>query len=120
MIPWLYKWLPITFGCHCRADRSFFWHGRQFPICARCTGELVGMVLAVVSLWFYVPPLWLTLVIMVPMVADGFIQLKTQYESNNVRRFLTGLPFGYSLVALPVLFTQGLYNFGFWLGLQLK
>ena len=78
------------------------------------------MVLAVIGLWFYVPPLWLTLVIMVPMVADGFIQLKTRYESTNTRRFLTGLPFGYSLVALLVLFTQGLYNFGFWIGLQLK
>lgn len=78
------------------------------------------MVLAVVSLWFYLPPLWLTLVIMVPMVADGFLQLKTRYESTNFRRLVTGLPFGYSLVALLVLFTRGLYNFGFWLGLQMK
>ena len=78
------------------------------------------MVLAVVSLWFYLPPLWLVLVIMVPMVADGFLQLKTRYESTNFRRLVTGLPFGYSLVALLVLFTRGLYNFGFWLGLQMK
>lgn len=120
MISWIYKWLPITFGCHCRADRSFFYKGHQFPICARCTGELTGMVLAAVSLWFYLPPLWLTLLIMVPMVADGFLQLKTRYESTNIRRLLTGIPFGYSLVALLVLFSQGLYRFGYWLGLQLK
>ena len=119
MISWLYKWLPITFGCHCRADRSFFWKGKQFPICARCTGELVGMVLAVVSLWFYLPPLWLVLAWMVPMVADGFIQLKTRYESTNFRRLLTGIPFGYSLVALVVLVSKGLFDFGYWLGLKL-
>lgn len=119
MIPWLYKWLPITFGCHCRADRSFFWKGRQFPICARCTGELVGMLGAVVLLWFFMPPLWLTLVMMVPMIADGFIQLKTRYESTNIRRLLTGIPFGYSLVALIVLFHRGLLRFGFWIGTQL-
>ena len=77
------------------------------------------MVLAVVSLWFYLPPLWLALVLMVPMVADGFLQLKTRYESTNCRRLLTGIPFGYSLVALFVLFTKGLYDFGYWIGLKL-
>lgn len=77
------------------------------------------MVLAVVSLWFYLPPLWLALVLMVPMVADGFLQLKTRYESTNRRRLLTGIPFGYSLVVLFVLFTKGLYDFGYWIGLKL-
>ena len=24
--------------CHQRPDRSFFWDGHQFPVCARCTG----------------------------------------------------------------------------------
>ena len=77
------------------------------------------MVLAMVSLWLYLPRLWLVLALMVPMVADGFIQLKTCYESTNFRRLLTGIPFGYSLVALLVLFTKGLYDFGYWIGLQL-
>ncbi|WP_334117834.1 DUF2085 domain-containing protein [uncultured Oscillibacter sp.] len=40
---WLWRWLPILFGCHCRPDRSFhFRDGTPFPICARCTGELAG------------------------------------------------------------------------------
>ena len=119
MICWLYKWLPITFGCHCRADRSFFWRGKQFPICARCTGELVGMVLALVGLWFYLPPLWLVPVMMAPMVADGLIQLLTRYESTNLRRLLTGMLFGYGLVALVVLISRELYLFGFQIGLKI-
>ena len=77
------------------------------------------MVLAVVSLWFYLPPMWLVLALMIPMVADGFVQLKTRYESTNIRRLLTGIPFGYSLVALFMLFTKGLYDFGYWIGLKL-
>ena len=77
------------------------------------------MVMAMVSLWFYLPSWWLVLVLMVPMVADGFIQLKTRYESTNPRRLLTGIPFGYSLVAMFVLFTKGLYDFGYWIGLKL-
>ena len=35
---WLYQWLPIVFGCHCREDRSFHIREERFPICARCTG----------------------------------------------------------------------------------
>lgn len=31
---------PIIFGCHRRPERSFFYKGRQFPICARCTGGI--------------------------------------------------------------------------------
>ena len=77
------------------------------------------MVLAVVSLWFYLPPMWLVLALMIPMVADGFVQLKTRYESTNIRRLLTGIPFGYSLVALFVLFSKGLFDFGYWIGLKL-
>ena len=77
------------------------------------------MVMAMVSLWFYLPSWWLVLVLMVPMVVDGFIQLKTRYESTNLRRLLTGIPFGYSLVAMLVLFTKGLYDFGYWIGLKL-
>ena len=77
------------------------------------------MVLAMVVLWFYLPPWWLVLALMAPMVADGFIQLKTRYESTNIRRLLTGIPFGYSLVALFVLFSKGLFDFGYWIGLKL-
>ena len=41
----VYEWLMAVghrAGCHQRADRSFYWKGRKFPLCARCTGVLVG------------------------------------------------------------------------------
>jgi uncharacterized membrane protein len=38
---------PIgTFICHQRPERSFVLHGRQLPVCARCTGLYVGAALA--------------------------------------------------------------------------
>ena len=100
MIPWLYKWLPVIFGCHCRPERSFSFRGKPFPICARCTGELVGMVLGLVVCWFYLPPTWVPCVLLLPMILDGFWQLLTHRESTNPRRFATGSLFGYALVAL--------------------
>lgn len=94
----LYKWLPIVFGCHCRSDRSFYWKGKQFPICARCTGELIGIVFCPISmLVFSCSPIW-CLFLMVPMILDGSIQLLTQYESSNIKRVITGILFGYGLI----------------------
>lgn len=120
MIAWLYKWLPIIFGCHCRADRSFYYKGRQFPICARCTGELVGMLIAAVVCFFYLPPVWVTLVLMVPMVADGTIQLLTRYESTNPRRLATGILFGYAFMALLVIYYAACVRFGYGIGQNLR
>ena len=33
----------------------------------------------------------------VPLIADGFLQLLTSYESTNFKRVLTGVPFGFGL-----------------------
>ena len=112
MEQFLYKWLPIIFGCHCRADRSFFFRGTQFPICARCTGMGIGFLIAAVSLWFYRPSFWLTILLMIPMIIDGVLQLKTSYESNNLRRFFTGILFCYGIIAFIVVCDIWAYNLG--------
>lgn len=97
----LYRWLPRLTGCHCRPERSFHWHsGLPFPICARCTGEVAGMLCALVTVSLGRPPLWVLLILLIPMVVDGSVQLLTAYESNNRRRFVTGLLFGYAFFAL--------------------
>src|SRR5262245_32801896 len=31
--------------CHQRPERSFFWDGHQFPVCARCTGIYLSGVM---------------------------------------------------------------------------
>ena len=100
MKEWMYKWLPIIFGCHCRDERSFHYKGRKFPICARCTGELVGILLALFSCFFFRLPVWGCILIMIPLIVDGNIQMFTKYESNNFRRFVTGFLFGYGLLML--------------------
>lgn len=96
----LKKWLPIIFGCHGRADRSFILKGKPFPICARCSGELVGILLISITYWFYHPPIIYAVFLLFPMILDGGVQLLTKYESNNILRFFTGFLFGYSLFQL--------------------
>ncbi len=65
-------------------------------------------------LWaFWLPPLWLTLVLMAPMVIDGMVQLKTAYESTNLRRLVTGLLFGWGLVGFLWVTGRVFYGFGY-------
>lgn len=89
-------------GCHQRHERSFSVQGFQFPLCARCTGILAGQLaglLAVFLLPFqvigarvYAIPAAMSVFI---LGVDGLGQLRGFWESNNMRRFLTGLFCGF-------------------------
>ena len=94
MIKFLYIWLPRIFGCHCHNNRSFYYKGHKFPICARCSGELTGIIICFALFWFWKPTIGVAIFMMLPLVIDGFTQLLTKYESTNIRRFITGILFG--------------------------
>lgn len=101
-------------GCHQRPERSFFIHGRQFPVCARCTGVFIGEVLGVI--FFNVlelPILWL-LIFPLIMLADWGIQYITHRESTNIRRVISGLLCGYAFGNLCIKLIKngiGLFRF---------
>lgn len=97
-----------------------FLQGRQLPLCARCTGELLGILAAVGSWWLWRPPVALALVLLVPLVVDGLVQLCTAYESRNYRRLWTGVLFGYGLTALFFLSTAWVFHQGRLLGFSWK
>lgn len=112
MKEWLYKWLPIICGCHRKKERSFHYKGEQFPVCARCTGELIGIVFALISCFFFRPSVLISVLLMIPMIIDGFVQMFTSYESNNRRRFITGFLFGYGLCMVFIITTIMTFQFG--------
>lgn len=89
------------FRCHQLPERSFFFHGMQFPVCARCTGIALGFFLVgpIVSI-FYTGNLILSLVLIFLMVQDGLLQLFHVLDSTNFRRLITGLGFGYGTFSL--------------------
>ena len=115
---WIYKWLPILFGCHCRSDRSFFWKGKQFPLCDRCTGELIGILAAAVTYLFFHCSWIVSLFFMLPLIIDGFVQQLTNYESNNFRRFLTGCLFGVGFATFVMISVSFTVKWGYGLGRQ--
>ena len=84
-------------GCHQMPERSFFYKGYQFPVCARCTGVIIGEIVALICVIFLRVEWWICLLLLVPMGIDWGLQFLKILQSNNVRRFLTGLLGGFGL-----------------------
>ena len=114
------RWLPVFFGCHCRSDRSFFWKGKQLPICARCTGELAGNLGAVIACPFVQLVPAICIVMLFPLLLDGLLQSLTAYESKNWRRLFTGILFGFGLTTLFLQSIAGAIDCGYRWGHSLK
>lgn len=116
----LYKWLPIFFGCHCRSDRSLYYRGKQFPICARCTGELIGILVSFILFWFWRPNLTSAIILLIPLIIDGFVQRLTSYESNNFKRMITGFLFGIGFEAIISITLSYAFNLGLEYGRSIR
>lgn len=117
---WIYKWVPITFGCHQKPERSFFIKGIQMPICARCTGELIGIIIACFTYRMFDLSVGEYFILMLPLIIDGFLQKLTKYESNNIKRVVTGFLFGYALLTIFVMTMEHGYNYGVEIGQELR
>ena len=88
-------------GCHQIADRSFTFRGYQFPVCARCTGVIIGEFVALpILLCGFRLHFFLCLLLILPLVADGGLQYINVYRSTNLRRVITGFFAGVGLTYL--------------------
>jgi uncharacterized membrane protein len=89
--------------CHRIPARTFNIKGHYFPVCSRCTGLYMGVILCLIyiSLFYvvYTPILILfSIFMMIPTVIDGITQLFGFRDSNNILRFSTGLIAGVGLI----------------------
>lgn len=88
-------------GCHQMPERSFFYKGKQFPVCARCTGAFAGHFLAVILFIFgkQLPFKYCCLLLSI-MGADWGIQEAGLLPSTNIRRLVTGFCGGLGLFSI--------------------
>lgn len=100
-LPHAIYWLGDA-ECHQMADRSYFLNGNELPFCARDVGVFLGLVagFGVVTFYRYKMKPWLALLGLVPIGADGGLQLITNYESTNPLRVTTGFVAGVALALL--------------------
>lgn len=88
-------------SCHRDPTRSFFWNGKQFPVCSRCTGIYLGYL----SLFLFLFQLiyikwWLSIILILPTLIDGLTQAYFNRESTNSIRFLSGILAGVGIMSL--------------------
>src|SRR5271169_6890183 len=95
----LYR-IRLHWHCHQRQDRSFFINGRQIPLCARCTGLLVGSL----AVPLYLSGVrWSVATVLISAFAfDSVTQLVGLRSSNNWLRFVTGSGFSIAVLGLLV------------------
>ena len=112
-------------NCHQKFERSWTINGNQMPVCARDVGIFFGLAFGGwwfsrrgVNRWTIrdsflslfsdslIEPLYMNdrrltamfgigLLFCLPVILDGGIQAVTSYESNNLLRVTTGIPFGF-------------------------
>ena len=86
--------------CHGMAERSFLWGQGTMPLCARCTGIYVGVLLAFCFLLlkkrmdagrpFSKGQAMLTALMILPIGIDGLGSYLGFWESNQLMRVLSG------------------------------
>lgn len=102
--------LGAKFGCHQRADRSFTIGHYQFPVCARCTGILISTIFAYIIYFKRRVKMAKCIWMMIPLAVDGTLQYLEIYESNNRRRFVTGLFWGFGSTCIRLNFVKYIFK----------
>lgn len=87
-------------GCHQMPERSFFIKEKQFPVCARCTGAVIGYCAGGITYLFFKLPIIICVSFCVIMFVDWLLQRLQIAESTNLRRLITGTVCGFGLIQL--------------------
>jgi len=78
-------------------------NGKQFPVCARCTGVTIGQILAVI--YFFITKstrIGLSIFLLGIMGLDWGLQEFKIKSSTNVRRLITGICGGFGIISLYI------------------
>lgn len=100
--------------CHRIPERSFFYKGHQFPVCARCTGAYLSISTVPIIKYLNLEANTFLLggiILVIPMAVDGITQLFGLRESNNYLRLVTGFIGGIGVLALAIGFKMILMEF---------
>ena len=84
-------------GCHQMPERSFFYRGHQFPVCARCTGVIVGQILGGIGFLFLTLSYDTIGFLCFIMFFDWWLQRVGLLQSTNLRRCITGILCGFAV-----------------------
>ena len=84
-------------GCHQLPERSFFFRGHQFPVCARCTGVILGQIAGGIGILFLSLTYDTIAFLCFLMFFDWWLQRVHLLHSTNLRRLITGVLCGFAV-----------------------
>lgn len=89
--------------CHRLPERSLHFKGKHFPLCYRCMCMLLGyLAIPVIYYFYWNVPLYLGIILNIPMLVDGFTQKWKWRKSNNTLRIITGLLSGVGMSCIII------------------
>lgn len=97
---------PKKYGflCHKQEDRSIYIRNQALPICARCTGVLLGIfTLPLFHMGILNHSIYIMLILAAPATLDATTQYMQWRVSNNLLRIITGFLLGSALAVLVVI-----------------
>ena len=89
-------------GCHQMPERSFFYKGYQFPLCARCTGLVIGYLMGILIYFLKIINWEIAILLCIPLVIDGGSQYLKWRMSNQRLRLITGILCGVGIMVLEI------------------
>ena len=89
-------------GCHQMPERSFFYKGYQFPVCARCTGLMAGYLLGIFVYFLKIINWKVAIILCIPLALDGGTQYLGWRMSNQWLRLITGILCGIGIMFLEI------------------
>jgi uncharacterized membrane protein len=109
--PYIYYFMK----CHQLSERSFFIDNRQFQVCARCTGIILGIFFGIMMfpIYFIINPYYLLSFVFLSTIfisIDGLTQLYKLRKSNNILRLSTGIFWGVSYIIFIYLIIRFLFR----------
>ena len=94
-------------NCHRYPKRSFYWKGKQFPVCARCTGIHLGYLSLPFFLFGLIHFNWIiSIIFILPTLFDGITQAYFNRESTNFIRVVSGFLAGIGIMSVVHLFGE--------------
>ena len=92
-------------------EESFYYKQKQFPVCARCTGIIVGYCTIPLFYFGVIKISFLFIILLnIPLLIDSITQYIGYRESNNKLRLITGILTGFACSALVVIIVETLLS----------
>lgn len=95
----------FKYFCHQKPERSFHINNHKFPVCARCTGFYISIIIYIILamnivITYNITTTIIAIILITPTIVDGTTQYFGLRESNNTLRFITGLMGGIGLMII--------------------